>query len=84
VAYHPVIDILKANFNIHEDDGDFEIREKIQKDLKILGADEASTLPYLLELLAVKDSGIDKIPMSPEERKNRIIEAIKRIVLKGS
>ncbi len=50
----------------------------------MLGADEAITLPYLLELLAVKDSGIDKIPMSPEERKNRIIEALKRIVLKGS
>jgi tetratricopeptide (TPR) repeat protein len=49
-----------------------------------LGADEATTLPYLLELLAVKDNGIDRIPMSPEERKNRIFEAIKRIVLKGS
>ncbi|NIQ11404.1 MAG: AAA family ATPase, partial [Gammaproteobacteria bacterium] len=84
VAYHPVIDILKANFDIHEGDGDFEIREKVKRGLKILGADEASTLPYLLELLAVKDSGIDKIPMSPEERKNRIIEALKRIVLKGS
>ena len=84
VAYHPVIDILKANFDIHEGDGDFEIREKIKRDLKTLGADEISTLPYLLELLAVKDSGIDKIPMSPEESKNRIVEALKRIVLKGS
>jgi len=84
VAYHPVIDILKANFDIQEGDGDFEIREKVQRGLKMLGADEASTLPYLLELLAVKDSGIDKIPMSPEEKKNRIIEALKRIVLKGS
>jgi class 3 adenylate cyclase/tetratricopeptide (TPR) repeat protein len=84
VAYHPVIDILKANFDIHEGDGDFEIREKIKRDLKTLGADEISTLPYLLELLAVKDSGIDKIPMSSEERKNRIVEALKRIVLKGS
>ena len=84
VAYHPVIDILKANFDIHEDDGDFEIREKIKRDLKTLGADESSTLPYLLELLAVNDSGIDKIPMSPEERKNRTIEALKHIVLKGS
>jgi class 3 adenylate cyclase/tetratricopeptide (TPR) repeat protein len=84
VSYHPVIDILKSNFDIHEGDGDSEIREKIKKGLKILGADEASTLPYLLELLSVKDSGIDKIPMSPEERKNRIIEALKRIVLKGS
>jgi tetratricopeptide (TPR) repeat protein len=84
VAYHPVIDILKANFDIHEDDGDFEIREKVQKGLKVLGADEASIFPYLLELLAVKDSGIDKIPMSPEARKDQIIEAFKRIVLKGS
>jgi len=84
VAYHPVIDILKANFDIHEGDGDFEINEKVKRSLEMLGVDEASTLPYLLELLAVKDSGIDKIPMSPEERKNRIIEALKRIVLKGS
>ena len=84
VAYHPVIDILKANFDVHDGDGDFEIREKVKRGLKMLGTDEASTLPYLLELLAVKDSGIDKIPMSPEERKNRIVEALKRIVLKGS
>jgi class 3 adenylate cyclase len=84
VAYHPVIDILKANFDIHEGDGDLEIRGKVKRGLKILGADEASTLPYLLELLAVKDSGVDKVPMSREVRKDRIIEAIKRIVLKGS
>jgi len=84
VAYHPFIGILKANFNIHEGDGDFDIKEKVNKGLKILGADETSTLPYLLELLAVKDSGIDKIPMSPQERKNRIIEALKRIALKRS
>jgi len=84
VAYHPVIDVMKANFDIGEGDGDFDIKEKVKKGLKILGADEASTLPYLLELLAVKDSGIDKIPMSPEVRKDRIIEALKRIVLKGS
>ena len=84
VAYHPVIDILKANFDIGEGDGDFEIGEKVKRGLKILGADEASNLPYLLELLAVKDSGIDKIPMGPEERKDRVIEALKRIYLKGS
>jgi predicted ATPase/class 3 adenylate cyclase/ribosomal protein L40E len=84
VAYHPVIDILKSNFDIQEGEGDQGIREKVQKGLRIIGADEASTLPYLLELLSVKDSGIDKIPMSPESKKDRIIEAIKRIVIKGS
>ena len=50
----------------------------------MIGTDEPSTLPYLLELLSVKDSGIDQISMSPEAKKDRMIEAIKRIVLKGS
>jgi class 3 adenylate cyclase/tetratricopeptide (TPR) repeat protein len=84
VAYHPVIDILKSNFDIHEGERDQEIREKVKKGLRLIGVDEASALPYLLELLSVKDSGIDQISMSPEARKDRIIEACRKIVLKGS
>lgn len=84
VAYHPVIDILKSNFEIREEDGDAEIREKVTNGLKNLEADPAATLPYLLELLSVKDSGIDSILMSPEGKKDQIIAALKRIVLKGS
>ena len=84
VAYHPVIDILKASFDIHEGDGDSEIKEKVKGGLKVIGVDEATTLPYLLELLYVKESGLDKIPVSPEAKRDRIMEAIKRITLKGS
>ncbi|OGP94249.1 MAG: hypothetical protein A2157_01520 [Deltaproteobacteria bacterium RBG_16_47_11] len=84
VAYHPVIDTLKASFDIRESDGDSEIKEKVQRSLKVIGADEATTLPYLLEFLSVKESGLDKIPLSPEAKKDRIMEAIKRITLKGS
>ncbi|UCE54768.1 MAG: AAA family ATPase [Desulfobacterales bacterium] len=83
-AYHPIIDILKATFDVQERDGDFEIIEKIKKGLKILGTDEGSTLPFLLELLSVKDSGFDKINMSPESKKDRTMEALKRITLKGA
>jgi class 3 adenylate cyclase/tetratricopeptide (TPR) repeat protein len=84
IAYHPVIDILKSNFDIHEGDGDSEIRKKVKRGLNMLGADESSALPYLLELLSVKDSGIEKISMSPEARKDRIKEAVKRITLRGA
>jgi predicted ATPase len=84
VAYHPVIDILKSTFDIREEDRDSEIREKVSVGLKLLGADQASTLPYILELLSVADSGIDNISMSAETRKDRIIEAVRRIALKGS
>ena len=83
-AYQAVIDVLQSNFYISERDKDAEIKQKVSEGLKVLGADEASTFPYLLELLSVKDSGIDQIPMSPEMKKDRILEALRRIVLKGS
>jgi predicted ATPase/class 3 adenylate cyclase len=84
VAYHPVIDIVKSNFDISLSDADLGIREKIQQGLKFLGADESLTLPYLLELLSVKDSGVDPISMSLEARKDRIIGALNRITIKAS
>jgi class 3 adenylate cyclase/tetratricopeptide (TPR) repeat protein len=84
VAYHPVVDIVKANFDIVEGDGEIEIRQKLIRGLNILSADEASTLPYLLELLSVEDSGLDTISFSPEAIKDRIIGALNRITIKAS
>jgi class 3 adenylate cyclase/tetratricopeptide (TPR) repeat protein len=83
-AYHPVIDILKSNFDIREGDENFDIREKVSRGLKIIQSDKASMLPYLLELLSVKDSGIDEISIAPEEKKLRFMEALRRITLKSS
>ena len=84
VAYHPVIDIIKSNFEIEESDSEPEIIEKVKKGLKDIGVDEASTLPYLLELLSVKAPGIEKLSMSLEEKKDRTAWAVNRITLKGS
>jgi tetratricopeptide (TPR) repeat protein len=84
ISYHPVIDILKSVFNIQEGEEDLTIKEKVKKGTEAMELEEVSTLPYLLELLSVKDSGIDEIMMSPEGKKERIIEALRRIVLKGS
>ncbi|MBW1888596.1 MAG: AAA family ATPase, partial [Deltaproteobacteria bacterium] len=66
VAYHSIIDLFKSNFDIRENESDDQIKEKVRESLKQLDVDEASTLPYLLELLSVKDSGFDQIPLSPE------------------
>jgi class 3 adenylate cyclase/tetratricopeptide (TPR) repeat protein len=84
VAYHPIIDIVKSNFDIKEGDGDAEIREKLKRGLSIIGVDEVSALPYFLELLGVKDSGIDTRALSPDARKMRIIEALSRSNIKAS
>jgi len=84
VAYYPLIDILKSNFDIRDTDDESEVKNKVLKGLKDLGADEVSNVPYLLALLSIKDSGFDTIQLSPEARKNRTFEALKQIVLKGS
>jgi len=83
-AYHPIVDVLKANFEIQDNDTDAVIRKKVSQGLKTIGVEEGGTIQYLLALLAVKDSGIDNISMSPETRKDRTIQALKKIVLKGS
>jgi class 3 adenylate cyclase/tetratricopeptide (TPR) repeat protein len=84
VPYHPIIDVLRGNFDITEEDTDDGVRNKVRRSLEILKAEEAGTLPFLLEVLEVEDSGIDSIRMSPEGRKDRIIEAVKEIILKGA
>jgi len=84
VAYHPVIDLLKSTYDIHEGDDDDRIREKVKRGLKETGVDEASALPFILELLSVKDSGTDALGLSPEARKDKTLETLRRIVLKGS
>jgi len=83
IAYHPIVDILKANFEIQDNDTDQEIRQKVTNFLKIIQVDELSALPYLLELLSMKESGIEKIQMSPEARKDRTQEILKMITLKA-
>ena len=83
-AYHPVIDILNSNFDIHEDDTYDDIKEKVSLGVKNLGVDEKSTAPYILEFLSVTDNNIDRAPMNPETRKGHIIKALRRIVLGGS
>ena len=84
IAYHPVIDILKSNFDIREEDGVSQIVEKFREGLRALGADEASTLPYLLDVLSVEQNDVQLKSLTPETRKERIIEACRTIVLKGA
>ncbi len=81
-AYHPIIDILRATFNIQTGDSEQNIREKLTDALKTLNINVEVSLPFLLELLSVKDSGMEKISMSPEGKKDRMIETIKQLIVK--
>ena len=84
VAYQPITDILKSNFDIREGDWDPVIRKKVTQGLQAISVEEGPAMPYLLELLSVKDSGIEKISHVPEGKKDKTIETLKKIILKGS
>jgi len=84
VAYQPITDILRANFDIREGDWDSVIRNKVTQGLQAIAVEDGPAMPYLLELLSAKDSGIEKIQLSPEGKKDRTIETLKKILLKGS
>ena len=84
LAYHPIVDILQSFFNLNEGDRESEIREKVAGGLKVVGLDEKTTGPFILELLSVKDSGIEAVSTNPHARKQEILETVKRILLKSS
>ena len=84
VAYHPVIDILKANYRIEDGDNEYDIRQRVTRGLESIGVDPSDTLPYLLDIMGVKESGIEDLILTPELRKERIIESLHRIIIKGS
>jgi class 3 adenylate cyclase/tetratricopeptide (TPR) repeat protein len=84
VAYHPIIDILKANFKIKAEDENKQVMVKIQGGLNSLQITEADSLSFILDLLSVQDSGINKYAMSPEAKRDRIIKTLVRIILKRS
>ena len=84
VAYHPIIDILKAIFKIKAEDENYQVTEKVQSGLKSLEIAETDSLSFILDLLSVQDSGIHKYVMSPETKRDRIINTLIRIIIKHS
>ena len=84
MAYHPVIDIVKSYFDIRDEDGDLDIKNKLNTGLVPLTDDASSVLPYLLELLSIDDSGLEDLAISPEGKKARINEVLRLIAIKGA
>ena len=81
--YLPVIDLLKAYFQIDSRDDGRKIREKVTG--KIITLDESlrPTLPAFLALLDVPVDG-PTWELDPSQRRQRTLDAVKRILLRES
>jgi class 3 adenylate cyclase/tetratricopeptide (TPR) repeat protein len=83
-SYLPVLELLSVYFGINRDDDDRRRRELILG--KVLGLDRSleDTLLYLFALHGVADATDSMAQMEPQLRRQRTLEAIKRILLRES
>lgn len=84
MSYHPVSEILKSAFRILPGDTGAHVRDKVSRGLEGLGVPQEVVLPYILELLSVKDSGIEQIGAGPEEFTHRLMDSIRSITLRAA
>ncbi len=84
IAYLPIMDVVRVGFDLQEEDGPDSIRDKLENGLDTIEADKTKTLPYLLELLSLENTGIDPSRSSPHMIREGIAESLQKIVWKRS
>src|SRR5213592_3283201 len=82
--YLPVIELLKAYFQIQLQDDERTRRERVLG--KVLGLDRSleDALPYLFSLLGIEDLTSALQQMDPQIRRRRTFEALKKLFLRES
>src|SRR5712691_10214787 len=80
LAYGPIVELLKQQFQIDTGDRDEDIRGKIQRGLASLSAALAAAAPYVGHLLGVDTAGGLPAGLAPEAVKYRAFEALRGLV----
>jgi class 3 adenylate cyclase/tetratricopeptide (TPR) repeat protein len=83
-AYLPVIDLLKAYFQIEDSDDTQTVRNKVTSTLLALDAALTPTLPALLTLMEVPAEDPLWQALDPSLRRQHTLDAIKRLLLRES
>jgi predicted ATPase len=83
-AWLPVLELLRRYFGIGDADDTAARRDKVRVALDELDPALQDTLPYLLTLLGIQDVPDPIAQMDPQIKRQRTLDAIKRIVLRES
>jgi class 3 adenylate cyclase/tetratricopeptide (TPR) repeat protein len=82
--YLPLIDLIRAYFDIVAQDDDRQIREKITARLIAIACAPDDVLPYLLYLLGIKDPASTLPIMEASVRRQRTFDALVRLLVRES
>ncbi len=83
-SYLPVIDLLKAYFQLEDRDDGRRIREKLTGRLLTLDPALGPSLPAFLGLLEVPVEDASWQALEPAQRRQRTLDALKRLLLRES
>ncbi len=84
MAYLPVLDMLRAYFDIKEGENKQIIRQKIKNGIKNLDQNKEQILPAIYEIFSLGTENDEYRSMKPKERREKIFEAIKDLFLRIS
>jgi class 3 adenylate cyclase/tetratricopeptide (TPR) repeat protein len=83
MAYLPIIDLLKHNFQVEEGDDDVTVSAKIEQGMGALGAELQPAIPYIKSLLSVPPGGDTVLRLDAQQRRLRLFEALRAMMLQG-
>ncbi len=83
-AWLPVLELLRGYFGIQDADDAAARRAKVRAALTALDPALDDTLPYLFGLLGIVEGPDPLAQMDPQIKRQRTLDAIKRIVLRES
>jgi predicted ATPase len=83
-AYLPVLELLYQYFGIEEADDNAACRGRIESRLSALDPALSDTLPLLYTLMGLHEGADPLTQMDPQIKRRRMLDAIKRIILRES
>src|SRR5262245_54282341 len=84
IPYHPIVDLLRNNCVLAENESPEHIAEKIHVALQEVGMDPEASAPYLLQLLGVKEGTESIAAFTPEAIRTQTFDTLKQLSLHGS
>jgi class 3 adenylate cyclase len=82
--YLPLLEILRTNFQIEEEDNPLQIREKLRQGVQLLDLSLAQTLPFLEVLLGLPGADEAVRHLEPKDQRQQTFEAIRALAIAGS
>ena len=83
MAYLPIIDLLKHNFQVEEGDDDATVSARIERGMEALGAELQLAIPHVKYLLSVPPGDNSVLRLDAQQRRLKLFEALRAMTLQG-